>query len=70
MAMPCDPCEYDYDPGPQLHECPRCEGSGEIARFIATGSYVCAGPVPDYARGVTASRCDICNGHGMIEEPA
>lgn len=50
-------------------ECARCDGSGEIA--VRTGgsmSYVCAGPVPDDARGVTGVSCDRCNGSGVIQE--
>lgn len=52
---------------PTLEKCSQCDGSGEIARSIYSGAYVCAGPVPEYARGVSACRCDACGGHGWVE---
>ncbi len=50
--------------------CPRCNGSGEIARRN-TGmmSYVCAGPVPEDARGVISAKCDRCD-DGEVESDA
>lgn len=49
-------------------ECPRCQGSGEIAvRVTFPMTEVGSGPVPDYARGVTARKCTGCDGAGVVE---
>lgn len=47
-------------------ECPRCNGSGEVARnvYFPCG-YVGPGPVPEYVRGVSAAKCDRCDGSGV-----
>ncbi len=49
-------------------ECSRCNGSGEIAVSNSTLRYICAGPVPDDARGVASATCDRCHGMGQVEE--
>lgn len=47
-------------------KCERCNGSGEIAVSIYFPcGYVGPGPVPDYATGVVASRCDECLGRAL-----
>lgn len=49
-------------------ECHRCQGSGEVAvRCTFPMTEVGPGPVPDYARGVTGSKCPGCDGAGVIE---
>ncbi len=53
-----------------VEECKRCNGSGEIAvRTTGSMSYVCAGPVPEDARGVIGVTCDHCRGIGYVEVP-
>jgi hypothetical protein len=58
----------ELDALPDLIECERCNGSGEVAHFC---SYPCGyagpGPVPDYATGVRGFRCDDCIGTGIVE---
>jgi hypothetical protein len=47
-------------------ECHRCNGTGEIARSVHYPmAYRGPGPVPDDARGVTAAKCDRCDGTGV-----
>lgn len=42
--------------------CFRCEDTGFITvRTTFPMSFVCAGPPPEYARGVTEARCDRCD---------
>lgn len=54
---------YELDP------CERCAGSGQIARSIHFPcGYVAPGPVPDDARGVAASPCDLCDGSGRASQ--
>lgn len=49
-------------------ECTRCRGTGEIARSVHYPmAYRGPGPVPDYATGVCAARCDRCDGTGVEE---
>ncbi len=49
-------------------ECPRCNGSGEIAVSVNFPcKYVAPGPVPDDARGVYSTTCGKCNGTGVLE---
>lgn len=50
-----------------IDECPRCNGSGEIAMSARTLRYVAPGPVPDDARGVIAGTCFACFGTGHVE---
>jgi hypothetical protein len=47
-------------------ECERCNGSGELAYRTRDGSFKCAGPIPDDARGVSSGKCYECNGAGEI----
>jgi hypothetical protein len=49
-----------------VEECSKCRGSGEIACRTRDGSYKCAGPVPDDARGVFSVNCFECRGTGDI----
>lgn len=51
-----------------IEECSKCKGSGEIACRTSDGSYMCAGPVPDYARGVFSAKCFECRGTGLVDE--
>jgi hypothetical protein len=42
--------------------CERCEDTGRITvRVTYPMSYVAPGEPPDYAHGVTGSRCDQCD---------
>lgn len=51
-------------------ECPRCDGSGEIAvRTTYPMSEVGPGPAPEDARGVCATPCPDCAGHGVVDAP-
>lgn len=47
-------------------ECECCRGSGELAYRTRDGSFKCAGPVPDDAKGVFVGKCYDCNGTGQI----
>jgi hypothetical protein len=49
-------------------ECPRCNGSGEIAISVRLPcKYIGPGPVPEDARGIAAAPCGKCNGTGCLE---
>lgn len=62
-----DGTECHMNCGPAFTECERCDGSGFIVeRNTFPMSYVGPGPAPDYARGVTDSRCDECHGRGVV----
>jgi len=52
---------------PDVEECKKCNGSGEIAIDARTCRYVAPGPVPDDAKGVVSSTCFTCAGMGYIE---
>lgn len=53
----------------RMPKCERCDGSGEIARSIYFPcGFVAAGPVSEHARGVAASKCDLCGGSGWTEK--
>jgi DnaJ-class molecular chaperone len=46
-------------------ECERCNGSGLIGLRARTGTYVAPGPIPEDARGVFETICDVCRGSGV-----
>jgi DnaJ-class molecular chaperone len=49
-------------------DCPRCNGSGEIARRNGfSQTEVGPGPVPEDARGVYGAKCPGCDGMGVVE---
>lgn len=50
------------------YECDHCRDSGTVARFVSTGNYKCAGPVPDNARGCYETYCDCPIGMGLRRE--
>jgi len=52
---------------PDVEECRKCNGSGEIAIDARTCRYVAPGPVPDDAKGVVSSTCFTCVGVGYVE---
>lgn len=54
--------------GDDVEECPRCNGSGEIAVSTRTFQFRAPGPVPEDARGVVATKCDECRGTGYVEK--
>ena len=52
-------------------ECTRCNDTGYITvRVTFPMSYVCAGPSPEYAKGVTDVRCDACDPMKCFQEEA
>ena len=55
------------DAEPDVRECSRCNGSGEIGVHVS-GRGEKPGPVPDDAKGYTSATCPNCRGMGYIEE--
>jgi hypothetical protein len=51
-----------------MTDCDRCHDNGTIARSVRDGSYRCAGPVPDYAKGVYEAFCDCVLGQQLLCE--
>lgn len=52
----------------KAYECEQCRDYGTIARHTGSGSYRCAGPVPDDARGCYEDYCDCPEGAKLIRE--
>jgi DnaJ-class molecular chaperone len=68
MPSPENQIQDRYDQMADVTKCRRCNGSGEIAISSTTGRFVAPGPVPDDAKGVIGSTCDICCGMGYVED--
>ena len=56
-----------YDQSPDVAECHRCNGSGELAISSMNGLYLFPGPVPEDAKGIVSATCYDCCGCGYIE---
>ena len=48
--------------------CELCKDSGVVALSTRNGAYRCAGPVPDYAKGVYEGYCECDLGRRLLRE--